>query len=195
MRNERLIAELSRIQDKLKYSHESKIIERAILELRNQISEVQGSRQVHHLDRQALSPNKQEFLFCPLTQDVHDILKDHLCRMTELEKGAYGEQKRNENPRVRLDHRADSQEYHEMLLDLVLVTRQIQQLLRVLHLRQRDLCPLRPGLQYNSASNPYVASFSSGLKAIHLSISEKFYPTSSPSISVVDHTLAPEEGK
>ena len=33
MRNKRLIAELSRIQDKLKYSHESKIIEHAIREL------------------------------------------------------------------------------------------------------------------------------------------------------------------
>ena len=49
MRKKRLIAELLRIQDRLKYSHDSKIIECAIRELEKQIPEVRESRQVHHL--------------------------------------------------------------------------------------------------------------------------------------------------
>ena len=49
MRKKRLIEELLRIQDRLKYSHDSKIIECAIRELEKQIPEVRESRQVHHL--------------------------------------------------------------------------------------------------------------------------------------------------
>lgn len=195
MRKKRLIAELLRIQDRLIYSHDSKIIECAIRELKNQIPEVQESRQVHHLDRQALSSNKQESLFCPLTQDFCDILKDRPCRMTELEEEAYDGQKRNENLRVRVDHREDSQVYHEMLLDLVLAVQQIRQLKRALRLQLHDLYPLLLGVQYNGASNPYVVSFSSDPKAIRFSLSEKFCSTLHTSISVVDYTLASDAEK
>lgn len=59
MRNERLIAELLRIQDKLKYSHESKIIELAIRELKK-LSDVQEFKTIYRFEKQPLSTDTDD---------------------------------------------------------------------------------------------------------------------------------------
>ncbi len=202
MRNKRLIAELSRIQDKLKYSHESKIIEHAIRELMDMESQDiplgDKSHWILHNERYkdhslrirkfleiALGKMKQlHSEMCPKCPQEHLVIE-----LTHFLEEELKNLRHEYHPRISSDTASTMQSVSHCHVSTPM-HRQCHNPLVFSSAKSCNRQDLSDVVQKKYEKHPFLGQ-------LPLNIPTQFYisVSSSPSISVVDHTLAPEEGK